>query len=246
MKSLPIQNISNHFSEITLFLRNQDGSLEIKKDSDFLPYYFEPTTEQESDAVSIYGKALKKIYCKHPGEVRKQRSQNAYEADIIYTKRYVLDKIPTFEKSKTRIIYFDIEVNAIELPRPKEDQKANDEVSCITIYDNYKKKYKTFFIKDFESEYQMLEDFCNTIKQLSPDCLTAWNSEFDYYFLYYRINDFPKKISSIGQSHWRRGFEMPAGISVVDLMGMYAKYTLHKKDSYALMNVANDELNYEI
>ena len=243
---MKIQNISNNGKDIYLFIREDDETLTIKEDHSFLPYYFEPTTDRQSDAVSIYGQPLKKIYCNNPGQVRKQRSDRAFEADIIYTKRYILDKIPIFEKSKTRIIYFDIEVNATELPQPKEEQCANDPISVITIYDNYTKKYKTFFLKDYESEWKMLDEFCKTIKKLQPDILTAWNSSFDYYYLYYRIQDFPKKISSIEQSHWRRGFEMPAGISIVDIMGLYAKYTLHKKDSYALMNVANDELDYEI
>jgi len=243
---MKLQNISNDEKDICLFIRNDDKSLTIKEDHSFLPYYFEPTTDEKSDAISIYEEPLKKICCNHPEEVRKQRSSRSYEADIIYTKRYILDKIPIFEKSLTRIIYFDIEVQASELPQPKEEQKANDSVSVITIYDNYTQKYKTSYLKDYNSEFEMLDDFCQTIKKLQPDVMCAWNSEFDYYYLYYRIPNFPKKISCINKSHWRKGFEMPAGISIVDFMGLYAKYTLHKKDSYTLMNVANDELNYEI
>ena len=244
---MKLQNISNYYNKITLFIRNDDGSLTTKEDRNFLPYYYEKTSDKESDAVSIFGEPLKKMYCEKPGDVSKERTSNSYEADIVYTKRYILDKVPTVEKSKTKIVYFDIEVQTPELPKPDQDKEAKYPVSVITIYDNYSKEYKTFFIKDYESEWDMLEDFCNTIKEIAPDILTAWNIKFDYLYLLYRLgDDFPEKISPISQTHWRNGGKMPAGISIVDMMGLYAKYTLHKKDSYALMNVGHDELNYDI
>lgn len=244
---MQIQNISNNNNLITLFIRNDDGSLIIKEDNSFMSYYYEKTTDKEADAISLFGEPLRKIYCDKPSDIRKQRSPDAYEADIALTKRYILDKIPTFEKSKTRIILFDIEVECTELPHPKEDQKAESPISVITIYDNYVDKYKTFFIKDYKSEFEMLNDFCATIKKLQPDVLSAYNVDFDYYYLFYRIGEnFPKMISPISQIQWERGFQYPAGISILDFQGLYSKYTLHKKDSYSLMNVANDELDYEI
>jgi len=247
LKSYPIQNISNDGNKIYLFCREKDNSLKIIEDDSFLPYYFEPTTDEKSDAISIYEEPLKKICCNHPSDIKKQRSNSAYEADINYCKRYILDKILTFEKSNPRIIFLDIEVNCNELPHPKEDQKLDSPISIIRFYDNYTQKYYSWRLDQWKSEYEMLDNFCQTIKKLSPDIWCSWNVSFDYYALFYRIGeDFPKKISPINQTHWRHGDQMPAGISIIDLMGLYAKYTLHKKDSYALMNVANDELNYKI
>lgn len=212
-----------------------------------MSYYYEKTSDKQADAKGLFGESLRKIYCDKPGDIRKQRSPDAYEADLSYPKRYILDKIETFEKSKTRILFMDIEVECKQLPHPKEDQKAESPVSVITIYDNYTQKYKTFCIGDYKTEFEMLEDFCSTVKKLQPDCLTAYNIDFDYYYLFYRIGeDFPKKLSPISQTQWERGFQYPAGISIVDFQGLYSKYTLFKKDSYALMNVANDELGYEI
>jgi DNA polymerase elongation subunit (family B) len=242
-----LQNISNSFSKIQLFCREDDGSLKVIEDDSFISYYYEPTTDKEADAVSIFGESLRKIYCNNPSDIRKQRSPDAYEADVHYTKRYILDKIEAFEPSKPRILYMDTEVDCKELPHPKEDQKLDDPITVIRLYDNYTQKYKSWRLDKWKSEFEMLEDFCQTIKQISPDVIYFWNKEFDYYALYYRIGeDFPNKISPIGQNQWRNGFPMPSGISIVDLMGLYAKFTLHKKDSYALMNVANDELGYEI
>lgn len=243
--NLPIQNISNLGSTIFLFCREKDNSLKIIEDKKFLPYFYEPTSDKESDAVSIFGEPLKKIYCTTPGEVYKMKSSDAYEADVSYCKRYILDKINKFEKSNPRILFLDIEVDAKELPHPKEDGKLDDSITVIRFFDNYTQKYKSWRLDKWDSEYNMLEDFCQVVKKLSPDIITCWNSSFDYFCLFHRIEDFPKKISPINSCHWRKGCEMPAGVSIVDMMGLYAKYTLHKKDSYALMNVANDELNYD-
>ena len=247
MYKIPLQNISNLNNKIQLFCRESDGSLKIITDDSFMSYYYEKTTDEKADAISIYGESLRKIYCQKPGDIRKQRSVDSYEADIVYTKRYILDKVEEFVKSKPRILFLDIEVGAKELPHPKEDQKLDDPITIIRIYDNYTKKWKKWRLDKWKSEYEMLENFCATIKKLSPDIITIWNKDFDYYALYYRIGEeFPAKISPINQIHWRNGFAMPAGISIIDEMGLYAKHTLHKKDSYALMNVAHEELNYEI
>lgn len=240
---MKLQNISNNNALITLFLRNEDGSQTIKEIKDFLPYYYQPS--QTQDAISYDGKPLQKILCVKPSQIKEQRSMNSYEADLLYTKRYIIDKIPTIEKSNTRIVYFDIEIDCKDLPKPKENKEAKDPISCITIYDNYDKKYTTFFLEDYPSEYEMLEDFCGTIKNIAPDILTAWNVEFDYYYLYYRIPDFASKISSNTQTRWKDNIDYPASISIIDLLGLYYKMTLGKKESYALDEVAQDELGYE-
>ncbi|MHA2013327.1 MAG: DNA polymerase domain-containing protein [Candidatus Helarchaeota archaeon] len=166
---IPLQNISNNGSHITLFCREKNGSLTIKEDRNFLPYFYEKTTDKQSDAVSIFGEPLKKIYCTKPSDVRKQRSNNSFEADIIYIKQYILNKIESFEKSKPQIIFLDIEVNANELPHPKEDKFLKDPISIIRFYDNYEKKWYSWRLDKWNSEYEMLEDFCKTVKKLSPD-----------------------------------------------------------------------------
>jgi DNA polymerase I len=247
MYKIPLQNISNLNNHITFFCRKEDGTLDIIHNDKFMPYYYEKTTDDKADAISIFGEPLRKIYCDKPSDIRKQRSPEAYEADLAFCKRIIIDNVEEIIKSKTRILFMDIEVDCKELPHPKEDQKLDSPISIIRFYDNYNKKWKSWRLDKWKSEFEMLDDFCKTIKQISPDVITFWNKEFDYYALYYRIGEqFPAMISPIGQIHWRNGFTMPAGISFVDLMGLYAKYTLHKKDSYALMNVANEELGTEI
>jgi len=246
LKSLPLQNISNIGNKITLFCREKDGSQKIIEDNNFLPYYFTKTTDKKSDNVSIFGDPLKKIYCQKPGDIRKQRTSNSFESDINYYKRYIIDKIDKIDKSPTKILFLDIEVQCTELPRPKETQSAKDPISCITIADNYEKKLKTFYLLDYKSEFEMLDDFCKTVKALKVDCISSWNIDFDFFYMFYRIPNFCKKISPIGQTHWRSGSEKPAGISIVDMLGLYYKFTLGKKASYKLDNIAHDECGFKL
>lgn len=239
-----LQNISYKGSDIFLFCREEDGSLSISKDRTFLPYYYQESPEGKHKGYD--GTSLIRIDCDKPSDINKQRNSQSWEADIPYVKRYLIDKVDVIEKSNPRILYFDIEINAKKLPKPREDKEAPYPISTIVTYDNYKKEYKTFFISDYQSEWGMLEDFCKHVHDLAPDMACAWNCQFDFYYLSYRIPDFAKKISPIGLTRWKKDIEAPAGISMVDLLGFYYKLTLGKKDSYALMNVAHDELGYEI
>ena len=136
-----LQNIHNEFAKVFLFIRNEDNSLSVKEDSSFLPYFYEQTTG-DAEERGYDGTKLKKIYCRATHEVPKQRTQQSYEADIIYTNRYVIDNVDNIEKSNTRIVFFDLEIQAPELPRPKEIKSAPFLIPTIVIYDNYTKKSK--------------------------------------------------------------------------------------------------------
>lgn len=244
---MKLQNISNRGNLINLFLRNDNGSQKIIEDKSFLPFYYEKTTDQKSDAISIFNDPLKKVYCQKVGDIRKQRTSGSFEADHIYTHTYLIQKIGEIEKSPTKILFLDIEVQCKELPRPKETQSAKDPISCITVAGNYEKKLKTFYLPNYKSEFEMLDEFCTFIKNYAPDCISGWNiRDFDFFYMFYRIPDFCKKISPIGQSHWRNGSEMSAGISIVDMLGLYYKFTLGKKSSYKLDNVAHDECGFKL
>ena len=154
----PIQNIFNNGREITLFLRNSKGEQEIETVNDFFPYYYEENSEGKCKGFD--GTPLKQHYVSYPKQIKEQRSSHSWESDIQpFSKRFMIDKIDTIEKSPTRYNMIDIETLSKELPRPKENGKAKDKVSCITLYDNYTKKYDTFYLGDYDSEYKLITDF---------------------------------------------------------------------------------------
>lgn len=241
---LNIQNIANIRSNIYLFIRNQDLSLKIEEIKDFMPFYYEPSPNGKF--LSYDNVKLDRIYCSEPSQIKERRSSSSYESDILYTKRYLLEKIPQFTKSPTVKCFFDIEVpSPDEFPNP---ENAKYPISTIRAWDNKSNKLNNFYIKDLKSEYNVIQEFVNYLKKLQPDLLIAWNIEgFDYPYLCGRYPEFPQSISPINQSRYGNGeLWYPSGISVIDLLGLFHKFTLGKKESYALMNIGHEELNYEL
>lgn len=133
--------------------------------------------------------------------------------------------------------------NCHELPRPKETGKLKDKISCITVYDNYTKVYDTFFLGDYDSEYNLLTDFIKKIKENNCDLMVGWNFVyFDFYCLCLRYPDFAKAISPIGQERWipNESVKFPSGISLIDYKLFYKKIYKGLK-SYSLDNVLEHE-----
>lgn len=239
---MKVQNIYNNFNKIYLSIR-EDKKLVIKEDNTFFPYFFEP--DPNGQYLGYDGTKLTKIHCKAPHEVKNQRTSKSYEADVLYPKRYLIDNINFIEKSNTKYILYDIEVKASEeFPNP---QDAKYPVTFIVAWDNHSGEYKTWDYRKFTSEYEMLKDFAYYINIQQPDSLLAWNHlEFDWPYLSRRYPDFAKSISPIEMEQFK-GEELPtpALISILDLLALDYKYTIGKRDSYALNNVCLEEFNDE-
>ena len=233
-----IQNISNKWRDIYIFERLPNGELKITSDKTFYPYFFEPHPDGKYQGYD--GTRLHKIICNAPGDVAKNRSEFSYESDILYTKRYILDKVDVFEKAPLKYIFLDIEILAPELP---DTATAEYPISCVTTYCNFTKEYKTWFLKDWSSESKMLDDFVDYLAKEQPDMISAWNCDFDYTYMYGRIKDFDIRISPVGQNRMGKlDCFYPSGISVVDYKGLYEKLTLNKRRSYALDYIAQEDL----
>ncbi len=235
---MKIQNIFNKGRFIYTFERLDDGALSIKEDKEFWPYYFEPSND--GSYISYDNRRLKKVLASDPYEIGKNRSPSSYESDIIYTKRYLIDKVATIEKGLVKYFFVDIEIHCKDFP---DIHKALDPISCITIYNSVDNQLYTWFLPEWPNEELMLEDFVNYVKDEAPDLFMAWNVEFDYTYLHNRIKDFPARISPIGMTRMGKDKTyFPAGISVVDYKGLFEKITLNKRRSYALDYIAQEDL----
>lgn len=232
-----LQNIYNDRKTIYLFTRSEKGELKISKDNSFYPYFYE--LDEQGTFNTYDNRKVKKIICNEPKEVSKRRTSDSYEADVLFTKRYIIDKVDRIEKSLTRFCFFDSEILTKELP---DTNKAEFPVSCITTYDSYTKEYKTWFLMEWENEYSMLEDFCDYIKTISPDLLLAWNISFDYNYLFNRIPDLAIKLSPISKSNYCNGGIFPAGITLIDYLEWDRRITLNRRQVYKLDNVLEEEL----
>lgn len=133
-------NLTNVFNDgRTIYLFHRVGKeLKIMTDRTYFPYFYQP------DYSGIFrgykGEKLKKVTCQAPWQIPNKRDSASMEADVIYVKRYLIDKI-SISKCALRYVFFDIEVVAPEFPNP---EYAEYPVSSITTYDNYTDEYKTF------------------------------------------------------------------------------------------------------
>jgi DNA polymerase elongation subunit (family B) len=145
---------------------------------------------------------------------------------------------------------------------------ANEEVLLITVKDLQSKKIITWGTKPYENkredcqyvycrdEQQLLKEFIIWWQQNYPDIITGWNTDFfDVPYLIRRMNrelgeTLAKKISPWGLINERNTFikgneELHydiSGISQLDYLELYKKYTYTKQESYRLDYIAQEEL----
>jgi DNA polymerase elongation subunit (family B) len=247
-----LNNIYNEGRNVYLFSRDDNGNLKIVNDDTFFPYFYE--LHPEGQLKTIYGESVKKVFALNPSEVSKIRTNSSYEADILFSKRYIIDKVDKIDKGLVKYAFIDIEVLAPELP---DVQRAEYPISCISVYNSLYKNIQTFYLEDYPTEYKLIEDFIKYMQKEQFDLWLSWNVNFDYKYLYYRIenikeelsiiNDrrdtFAHLISPIRKVRYGDGeIFYPAGTSIVDYLTWYQKITLNRKKSYALDDVAQDEL----
>lgn len=148
---------------------------------------------------------------------------------------------------------------------------ANEEVLLISLQNNHTKEILTwgsrpytgdatnFTYKEFKKESDMLIDFVDWWKKNTPDVITGWNINFfDIPFLYRRIarvigEDYAKQLSPWKLTKEREVYVKGnkeicydiAGISQLDFLDLYKKYTYTMQESYRLDNIANVELGEE-
>ena len=230
-------NLHNQFRDLYLFLRDLDGVLEIKKIRDFFPYFY--SLDPVGKFKSYDGKNLRKTLVSSPHEIPKNRSINSYEADILFCKRYLIDKVDNLEKTKIKYAFIDIEVLAPEMPDVNE---AKYPVSLITVYNSEKKSLTTFRMDKYASEFEMINTFIRFMKEEKFDLWLSWNVQFDYNYLYNRVPDFAKELSIIGQTRYGGDVEYPAGISIIDYLAWFKKITLNREKQYTLEYIAQKHL----
>ena len=151
-------------------------------------------------------------------------------------------------------------------------RSANEEILLITVKDLTNKQVITFGYSPtgdiynntredvnyqaYTSEQNLLKDFVMWWQGNYPDAITGWNTDFfDVPYLVRRIDrelgeSFSKKLSPWGILHERNTYIKGneeihydiAGISQLDYLELYKKYTYSKQESYRLDYIAEQEL----
>jgi DNA polymerase elongation subunit (family B) len=187
-----------------------------------------------------------------------------------YIYQYISEKYPEdevkFDISKIKLVTLDIEV-ASESGFP-DVESCSEEILAISIQDYTTKKIVTWGVKPFnnvrddvtyhccESEYALLNSFINYWMDDVPDVVTGWNIQlYDIPYICKRLNrvlgeKLMKRLSNwglvtegeifiTGRKHIT--FDV-GGLTQLDYLNLYKKFTYKAQESYRLDYIAEVEL----
>jgi DNA polymerase elongation subunit (family B) len=218
---------------------------------------------------SIHGDKLSKIKRFDWNE-----SEDLFESDVPRETRVLTDLYLDSDDISTghRVAFFDIEVRSTGGFATW--QNPYQEITAISIYDQQNDRYYIFlldpeqkveskedgnrFLVSCESEVELLEIFYEVYKTINPTILTGWNTDgYDIPYLYNRTGkvlgfDKANSLSPIGVVKWQQGRDCYkiAGVSSLDYIKLYKKFTYKQQPSYRLdaigrLEVKRGKVEYE-
>ena len=190
-----------------------------------------------------------------------------------YIYQYISEKYPEdeikFDISKIKLVTLDIEV-ASEQGFP-DVESCVEEILAITIQDYTTKQIITWGVKPFENnrkdvtyhycptEYDLLNNFINYWMQDVPDVITGWNIQlYDIPYICKRLRRVhgeklmkrmsPWGLCSEGEVHimgrTHTTFDV-GGVTQLDYLDLYKKFTYKAQESYRLDYIAKVELGQQ-
>lgn len=166
--------IINGVPTILLFIRNEDGTKEVKRVTNFKPYCYVNNTLLKSKNFilptyanisgfgpdDIYGGPVHKITFNHPKEqlfFKKYITElqgnldNTYELDLSIDMRFMIDCVEKVESTNYKTITFDIETTC-DNGFPDNDNPI-EKITCITAHDSFNDEYSTFVWRENLTDY---------------------------------------------------------------------------------------------
>ena len=189
-----------------------------------------------------------------------------------YIYQYISEKYPSeeikFDTNQIKITTIDIEVKS-ENGFP-DVESAAEEILLITLQDYntkeiltwglgpFNNKQKNVKYKAFRTEYELLTDFINwwMIEDNTPEVITGWNSElYDIPYLCRRLERILGEKLMRRMSPWGLVTEKEVyiagrkniaydvgGVTQLDYLNLYKKFTYKAQESYRLDYIASVEL----
>jgi DNA polymerase elongation subunit (family B) len=105
-------------------------------------------------------------------------------------------------------------------------------------------------IKSYSEEYDLLTSFFMKYLEIKPTILTGWNVEFfDIPYLYNRaqqivgknVADCLSPIQNVQWSDFQNRYKI-AGVSILDYLALYKRFTFSERSSYRLDDIGNYEV----
>ena len=210
--------------------------------------------------VSLYGDKLKRTTFWTKEDLA---ANKVFESDIPLTTKVLrdiyLDEDDQSEGHRELIIDIEVESNN-GFPNIA---KANNVITSIAIYDQAMNQYFVFVlgtiqgykkenvtVETFLSEEELLQRFYQVYTEIQPTIITGWNSvNFDIPYLYNRTmrildTSIASSLSPIGEVFYndRKGQYVIAGVSQLDYLALYKKFTYIERPSYRLDSIGQFEV----
>lgn len=191
---------------------------------------------------------------------------NVFESDLPKETRVLTDLYLNEDNTSDGhiILFFDIEVSmANGIP---DIHTPNNEITSIALYDPTISKY-TVIVLDKAGLYEnrtvdgtdtifcttevdLLHKFITLYEEIQPTIITGWNSNgFDVPYLYNRLRQvcgqsIANKLSPIGKVKYSERLERYkiAGVSSLDYLDLYKKYTYTQQPNYRLDTIGRLEV----
>ena len=211
---------------------------------------------------SIYDDKLKKVTYWTEEDYN---SGKVFESDVPLETKILLDRYhKSDEPSKNHVeLFFDIEVEVTDgFPEPT---KANNKITSIALYNKMEDCNMVFIISDkiqsytndnttvevFGTEQQLLQAFLKYWINTKPTIISGWNiNKFDIPYLYNRITkvfgeEFASALSPIQIVKYNSNKQVYriAGVSSLDYLELYKKFTYTQQSSYRLDHIGKIEVN---
>ena len=218
---------------------------------------------------SLYNDKLKKTsYWTREDE----EAGNVFESDIPLETKILIDRYSDSDEVSIghRELFFDIEVDSAGgFPEWRE---ADREIISIALYDKVTEQYWAFaksqkmrgYVRDnttveiFESEEELLQRFFQKYLEINPTIISGWNVDgFDIPYLFNRTKkvlgeEFAYSLSPIGNVWYNERINRHriAGVSVLDYLALYKRFTFKQQSSYRLdyigeVEVGTKKISYE-
>ena len=145
-------------------------------------------------------------------------------------------------------------------------ETANNKITSIALYDQIVDEYHVLaldeygskdnydkdntYVKFFSDEYDLLSFFLDLWEGINPTIITGWNTNyFDVPYLYRRLTEVlgrgqANRLSSINKvkfSNYRKKYQI-AGISSLDYLDLYKKFTYIEQPNYRLDTIGKLEV----
>jgi DNA polymerase elongation subunit (family B) len=223
--------------------------------------------DPNGEFVTLFGQR-----CSKTTHLDGHKSHNLFESDVTAATRVLVDMYLNDDNPSegVRICTFDIEVEKDEQTGYSTVQDADNRVNSIALYDHQLDQYHVIILDEelklkprktgnreihvAASERILLEKFYSIYNQIQPHIITGWNIDFfDVPYLYNRACKVIGKkkancLSPLGivEPMFRNDEDDPrykiAGVSALDYIELYKKFTYSEEESYTLDAISMKEL----